>query len=153
MLQSEFYQRTKVNLTPEDYAEVEAIYNALPALGKDEFCKLWLKIRNNSLFDELKYAYLKVEREARQNNDRCQELQKQLFAKEEEKAKEINRILRESNERSMDFARKLILSGAITDSTYDIIEEEFGIGFIIRTKHEAGIPLLDEEISYLVNNL
>ena len=52
MLQSEFYDRTGVTLTTEEYGEVENIYNRVQ-MNKDEFCKLWMKCRDNKIIKEL----------------------------------------------------------------------------------------------------
>lgn len=40
-----------------------------------------------------------------------------------------------------------------SDDLYKIIEEEFGIDFIIKTKHDRGIELAEEEIDYLVSKI
>lgn len=40
-----------------------------------------------------------------------------------------------------------------SDYLYKTLEEEFGIAFIIKTKHDRGIELNDEEIDYLVSKI
>lgn len=52
MMQSEFYEWTKVTLSIEQYEEVEHLYNIVK-MDKDEFCKQWLKLRNNKLFRDV----------------------------------------------------------------------------------------------------
>ena len=64
MLQSEFFERTKVSLTNEDYAEVEHIYTSVQ-MDKDEFCKLWLKNRDNKIIAELMNTIKKLEDDCR----------------------------------------------------------------------------------------
>ncbi len=41
MLQSEFTTRTKVHVSAEEYAHIEAVYMASD-VDKDEFCRLWV---------------------------------------------------------------------------------------------------------------
>ena len=60
MLQSEFFERTGVNLTGEEYKEVERIYDSVQ-MDKNEFCELWLKNRDNKIIAELMDTIKKLE--------------------------------------------------------------------------------------------
>lgn len=62
MLQSEFYERTGVTLSCEEYAKVERVYDYVK-MDKDHFCEEWLKIRSSALFDETMDAFEAFEKE------------------------------------------------------------------------------------------
>ena len=158
MLQSEFYDRTKVTLTGEEYAEVEVLYNGAK-MNKDEFCKCWLKERNNPLFKELAEAYCREVRRHQSNvaslQATCAELRKEYDNFINQKAKKIEDIIKKNDAKFNAFGEKIICLNLKdeTKALYDVIEEELGIKFIIQTKHDNGIPLSDDEISYLVGKL
>ena len=153
MLQSEFFERTKVNLTGEDYADVEKLYNSV-RMDKDAFCKHWLKLRNNQLFIELAEAFRKADTFGRLQNDELKRTNKEMAEKEELHKQQLD------EQRKSDFAhidelvKSIIIANEESNAkVYDTIEEEYGIGFIIKTKHENGIPLSEEEINYMVGKL
>lgn len=53
-----------------------------------------------------------------------------------------------------ELAAKIIENmGEDDEGAYDAIEEDLGIDFIIKTKHNADIELSEEEIDYLVRKL
>ena len=158
MLPSEFTERTKITLTSEEYADVEELYNGVK-MDKDKFCKCWLKERNNPLFKELAEAYCSEVRRHLSDVSLLQNTSKSLREEYDEfkqqKAKEIEDIFKKNNERFIEFGEKIIRLNFKdeTKALYDVIEEEFGMKFIIQTKHDNGIPLSDDEISYLVGKL
>ena len=156
MLQSEFYERTKENLTPEEYAGVECLYNAVK-MNKDEFCKRWVSVRKNPLFKELAEAYLYESRmhlaDANQLQATCNSLREEFDKYKKEKAEEAETNEKYHTLRREDFAKKILFSGFEEEKVYDVIEEEFGIDFIIKAKHEAGVALSDAEIDYMVGKL
>lgn len=155
MLPEEFYERTKVQLTGEEYKEVEAIYNSVQ-MDKDEFCKLWLENRDNKIIAELMCTIKKLE-------DDCQKLRSDSKTLTEEmeqlkashKAEVEQDALQHRNEMD-DLGRRIIRASeysCLDSAIYDVLEEEFGIGFIIKTKHDANMELEDKEIDYMVSKL
>lgn len=158
MLPSEFTERTKITLTSEEYADVEELYNGVK-MDKDKFCKEWLRLRNNPLFKELSEAYCREVRrhlsDVSQLQATCKSLREEYDAYKENKASEIKNVLDSEESKFTDFAKKIVCLNLKdeTKALYDIIEEELGIKFIIQTKHDNGIPLSDDEISYLVGKL
>ena len=151
MLQSEFYEMTKENLTPEEYAEVEAVYTEVD-MKKDEFCREWLKLRKSKLMSEIQRAMLKMENLIYEKSDTISKMQTTLKEKDSQYNKRIEKIVKEHNEQKCDFAKKILFTG-VSEEVYDIIEEELGIDFIIKANHETGMPLSDKEIDYMVGKL
>lgn len=153
MLQSEFYERTKVTLDSEQYKRVEAVYNEVE-MDKDEFCKEWHKMRNSKLMGEIEDAMLALSDKVAAYQIQINRLKREAESTKEahmKYVKEINDIHLAERE---EFAKRIICSlGEEKNATYDIIEEEFGYAFIIKTKHEAKIALSNEEISYMVGKL
>lgn len=149
MLQSEFFDRTKVNLTPEEYVKVETLYNEVE-MNKDEFCKQWLKLRNNPLMKEVIEAFYTSQKMRLE----IARLKEQLKEKDKFHIEESDRLLKEQRKKFYTFASTVVRANeSDKERVYDAIEEEFGIGFIIKTKYHAGIPFSEEEIRYLVNKL
>lgn len=156
MLQSEFFERTHITLTGEEYADVECLYNAVK-MDKDEFCKRWVSEKKNPLFKELAEAYL-LEASRHRADVTCmtranEEIHNEFEEYKKQKAEEIDRIVNAHNNAHNDFAARIIRTQCDDPKVYDVIEEEFTIGFIIKTKREAGIALTDEEIDYMVGKL
>lgn len=141
MLQSEFYDRTHVTLSAEQYGEVENIYNRLQ-MDKDEFCQLWLKNRDNKIIKELMGHIMATE--------------KKLYAAEEQISKH-NEILederRNFQERIESLGRKIVAN--IDDDTriYDALEEEFTLDFIIKVKLQENMDLEEHERKHLIGKL
>lgn len=141
MLQSEFYDRTHVTLSAEQYGEVENIYNRLQ-MDKDEFCQLWLKNRDNKIIKELM--------------DHIMATEKKLYAAEEQISKH-NEILenerRNFQERIESLGRKIVAN--IDDDTriYDALEEEFTLDFIIKVKLQENVDLYEHERKHLIQKL
>jgi len=157
MLQSEFYERTKVNLTGEEYADVEFLYMNIE-MNKDEFCKQWLKNRSNKLFQQVSSAYVKDMKRKNDDVNRLYEENKLLKAQLEEKDRVRDEMLTEQSKKHglalTDFTKRVVLANEESkEKVYDTVEEECGIAFIIRTKHEAGITLTEEEIKYMGGKL
>ena len=155
MMQPEFFERTGVNLTGEEYAKVEAIYNSVQ-MNKDEFCQLWLKNRDNKIIAELMDTIKKLE-------DDCQALKgtNKSLAEEVESMKaqhegELQQMSDTHKRHMEDFAGKLIQAceyETMPTQMYQEIEEEFGLPFIIRNKWNHSIELQDTEIQYMVDKL
>ncbi len=141
MLQSEFFERTNVTLTGEQYGEVENIYNRLQ-MNKDEFCKLWLENRDNKIIKELMDYILGIEKKlavAEQNAAKCDK----IIKSEREKCQE-----------RMDSLGRKIISNLYDDSRiYDALEEEFTLDFIIKVKLENNMDLEEHERKHLIEKL
>lgn len=141
MLQSEFYDRTHVTLSAEQYGEVENIYNRCK-MDKDEFCKLWLENRDNKIIKELM--------------DHIMNTEKKLYFAEEKVAKcdkAINDEREKCKERIESLGRKVVAN--IDDETrlYDAIEEEFTLDFIIKVKLQENMDLDLHERQHLIEKL
>ncbi len=141
MLQSEFYDRTHVTLSAEQYGEVENIYNRLQ-MDKDEFCRLWLENRDNKIIKELMDHIMATEKKmyvAEENAAKC----KKIIENEREKCQE----------RIESLGRKLVAN--IYDDTriYDILEEEFTLDFIIKVKLQENMDLEEHERKHLIQKL
>ena len=164
MLQSEFFERTHITLTGEEYADVECLYNAVK-MDKDEFCKRWVAEKKNPLFKELAEAYCheykmhiadinQMEANGKSYNEEIEHLKGQLTEKDRVHEDILSETLKKNNAEFMSFVRSLITANEDSArKVYDVIEEKCGIGFIIRTKREAGIPLSESEIDYMVGKL
>lgn len=140
MLQSEFFERTKVTLTAEQYGEVENIYNRLK-MDKDEFCQLWLKNRDNKIIAELMDHIL---------------AKKKLYAAEEVVAK-TDRIIAKEHEKMQErldnLGRRIVANFYDDAKIYDAIEEEFTLDFIIKVKLENNMDLEEHERKHLIQKL
>ncbi len=152
MLHEEFFERTKVSLTGEEYAEVEHIYNSVQ-MDKDEFCKLWLKNRENKIIAELMNTIKKLEDDCRKMRDDCEALTSEM-----DELKNLHSG--EMDERSMafdahikEFGRKIITNIDDYSRIYDACEEEFGLNFICKCKLEEGIELESHEAQHLIKML
>ena len=95
MLQSEFYERTHITLTGEEYADVEFLYMNVE-MNKDEFCKQWLKNRSNKLFQQISDVYVKDMKRKNDDVDRLYEENQMLKAQLEEKDRVHEDILSET---------------------------------------------------------
>lgn len=157
MMQSEFFERTHITLTAEEYADVECLYNAVK-MDKDKFCKHWVSERKNPLFKELAEAYCHEYRmhvaDTSQMHATCESLRKESDEYRASMEKVLENTAKKCAEDMESFAQQIVLANEEGDlRVYDVVEEEYGIGFIIKTKHEAGIPLSEEEIRYMVGKL
>ena len=157
MLQSEFYDRTHITLTAEEYADVECLYNAVK-MDKDKFCKYWVSEKKNPLFKELAEAYCHEYRmhlaDVSQMQANSESLRKEFDQFKLGRKAEIDNIINIHNNNHTNLAKRIIRANAASEiRVEEVIEEEFGIGFIIKTKREAGIALSDDEIDYMVGKL
>lgn len=141
MLQSEFYDRTHVTLSAEEYGKVENIYNRLQ-MDKDEFCQLWLKNRDNKIIAEL-MTYIMG------NEKKLYDLEK----RSEGFDKLLQKVQKENEERIQEFGRKIISNFEDDTRIYDACEEEFGLDFICKVKLENNMDLESHEREHLVKKL
>lgn len=141
MLQSEFYDRTHVTLTAEQYGEVENIYNRVQ-MDKDEFCQLWLKNRDNKIIAELMTYIMGNEKKLYDLEKRSEGFDKLLQKVEEE-----------HEERMQSFGRKILANLDDESRIYDACEEEFTLDFICKVKLEEDIELEENERQHLLMKL
>lgn len=152
MLQSEFFDRTKVTLTAEEYADVERIYNEV-TLDKDDFCKQWKALRSNPLYIEMAEAIKKMEEALKivvesktailhELDDTRIKMQTSMY--EQEKA---------FQKRFEDFGREMIVHEEDDIERYEVIEKSFGLDFICKTKLEEDYQLEKNEREHLIKKL
>ena len=153
MMQSEFFERTGVNLTGEEYARVEAIYTILPQMDKDEFCKQWLKLKDNPLIQEIAFGAQKVEREKLEAEQAKREAKAKIEAMKEAHEKEMLEIGQKHKEHIEEFGRKMIEHFEDDTYRYDDLCEEFGLDNICKWKLELNIDLDKEEREHLIKKL
>ena len=157
MLQSEFFERTHITLTGEEYADVECLYNAVK-MNKDEFCKRWVSEKKNPLFKELAEAFIIEESKYRDDvaslSRISESLRKEFDEFKKSKQKEIDNIQSFHSTLRDEFGKRIVRANCEGElRVEEVIEEEFGYGFLIKAKREAGIPLSDKEIDYMVGLL
>ena len=153
MLQKEFEERIGRSVTQEEYVAANAMYMAAGEMDKDEFCKLWLKNRENKIIAEMMATIKKLE------ND-CEFLKTQNteFLKEKENLKETMeselKDLSDTYKRHMEeFGRKMVIHFEDESYRYDDICEEFGLNNVCKWKLEEGIDLEKEEREHLIKKL
>lgn len=153
MLQSEFFERTGLNLTCDEYAKVEAIYNILPKMDKDEFCKEWKKLNNNPLIKEIAEVARNLEKDKLVAAQTLRDAKEKIAAMAEAHQKEIEKIGYQYKERIEEFGRKMVVHFEDDVCRYDAIAEEFGLGNICKWKLEENYDLEKEEREYLISKL
>lgn len=89
--------------------------------------------------------------------DRVKALEQQLAGlgkAKEEAERQLDELHDAAAKDKAQFAKKVVEAiYASTYSVYDVVEEEFGLPFIIKTKHAADLEFNDVELDYMVNNL
>lgn len=145
MLQSEFYERTGVTLSSEEYAKVERIYDNVK-MDKDHFCEEWLKIRSNPLFIETMDAFETMEKENFHLKDENSSLKNRYD-------KDVDEARKEGQDKLEALALRLIPNLDDETRIYDILEEEFTLDFIIKVKLQENMDLDLHERDYLIGKL
>lgn len=149
MLPSEFIERTGIQLEAEEYINVETMYNEVK-MNKDDFCKEWKRLHNNPLMKEIVESFAKF----RTMEQEIAKMKAQLEEKDRVHEEMLDEQAKKDGLALMDFTKRIIRANEESKAkVYDTVEEECGIGFIIRTKHEAALPLSDEEVAYMVGKL
>ena len=149
---SEFYERTGVNLTGEEYKQVEDIYNSVQ-MDKDEFCELWMKNRDNKIIAELMNTIKKLEEdcnELKSSNDR---LLIDMGGVKAETERQLQQIGNTHKEHMESLGRKMIEHFEDDAYRYDDLCEEFGLDNICKWKLELDIELGREEREHLIKKL
>lgn len=126
MTQKEFEDRTGIQLTMDQYTDVEAIYMMAGNMDKDEFCREYKKHKDSKLLD--------------------------MFYNQAKAAKaEIDRLLNERS-KTIDFLLRMAeLTGekAITGKVHRMADH----GYCIKRKIRMGLPLSTEDMEYIENNI
>lgn len=81
------------------------------------------------------------------------ELTARLEVQKANNEKELENMNADAKRYMEEFGAKIVENIDYFDELYKVLEEEFGIAFIIKTKHDRGIELDDEEIDYLVSKI
>ena len=154
MLQSEFYERTKVNLTGDEYARVEKMYLATE-MDKDIFCQEWLKHHDDLLVMDLMHTIISLQDEVKGLESALKEETERIHELEKQREMDINNIGNMCKNRIEELARKTLkgIDERNMFHVYDTIEEELGLPFIIKSKREMGLEITDSEIDYMVSKL
>jgi len=152
MLQSEFYDRTHIKLSGDEYADVENIYNNVK-MQKDDFCKHWVEEKENPLFKELAEAFCKQTKELLQALSDLGTIEHKYKSEIESIKNERESILATKEEEHKSFGRKIISNFEDGTRIYDVCEEEFGLDFIIKVKLQEDIDLEEHERKHLIGKL
>lgn len=152
MLQSEFFERTKVSLTGEEYNEVEQIYESCQ-MDKDEFCKLWLNNRENKIIAELMVTIKKLENDCQELKSKNKNLSEQIESKTAEMESELKNMSDAHKRHMEEFGRKMVIHFDDDTYRYDDICEEFGLDNVCKWKLEENIDLEKEERDHLIKKL
>lgn len=152
MLPSEFFEKTGVNLTSEEYAKVEHIYMSVK-MDQAEFCKLWLENRDNKIISELMETITEFEKENSDFEVKIGSLKRKIEQNKLEYEKEITKVKEQYLWKMNDLGKRIVTN--INDETriYDILEEEFTLDFIIRAKLEENLDLMQHEREHLIKKL
>ena len=152
MLQSEFYDRTHVSLSGDDYADVENIYNNVK-MDKDDFCKHWVEEKENPLFKELAEAFLKQAKELLQAQIDLGTIEHKYKSEIESIKNEHESILAAKEEEHKSFGYRIVANLDDESRIYDICEEEFTLDFICKVKLEENIEREEHEREHLLKKL
>lgn len=138
MTQKEFEERTNIDLAKVDFGMIHDIYMACgDNMDKDEFCALW----NAGKFRELLYRVTNEKNITEQAYDMAMnEIQKMKDEKELHKMESVEFLLGKADVyKDTDFYREAV--GLV------------GKKEVILTKMRMGLPLWEEDIEYINNNL
>lgn len=152
MLQSEFYDRTHIKLSGDEYADVENIYNNVK-MNKDAFCKHWVEEKENPLFKELAEAFLEQAKKLLQAQIDLGKIEHKYKSEIESIKNEHESILAAKEEEHKSFGSKIISNFEDDKGIYDVCEEEFGLDFIIKVKLQENMDLEEHERKHLIERL
>lgn len=127
MLQQEFEERTGLKVTPEEYHEIEKMYNtASEQIDKDTFCNDWMRHKDSLLLKDMFEMLLGIK-------ERIKEYQK-------ERELIANFLLSEANQ----------TGNPVLDSEAVVL---IGRAEVIRRKIEFGYTLTEDDKCYIKCNL
>lgn len=126
MTQKEFFDRTSIELTEDQYKQVEQMYLEAGNMDKDEFCKDYKKHHESTLLA----TYFR----------QAENLKNKLDNMRDERSSLVDFLL----ERAQCFGDIELLNKAI---------ELVGHDKVIKRKIRLGMPLWDEDKEYIVENI
>lgn len=154
MTQQEFTDRTGLKVTEEEYKDIEAMYYAVPNMGKDAFCLCYKRVGSNALtvqmaarIQSLTGMLEKAEGEMKKKEDEMKKMEGEMKKMEDE--------MRCQKDRMVDLAGVLIGKAQVYDDT-DFEKEAVrlvGERTVIMMKLWTGYPLREEEKEYVGENL
>ena len=133
MTKFEFEDRTGLKVTDEEYKNIEIMYYAVPNMEKDEFCKRWRQCRNNPLT-------IALAKQATTLNGMLEER---------------NNELDDCHDKNSELA-EFLLGKACAYKDSDFYNEAIrliGQKEVTLRKIRMGLPLWEEDINYINNNL
>lgn len=133
MQKQEFIERVKIEVTDEQYQEIEAMYMAAGNMDKDVFCAEWKKHGQSLLVAELMKQIVVMKGVISANHNQILDFQKQ-------KKEEASFLL----ERAQKFGDIYLLERAV---------KLVGHSEVIRMKFEKGLPLWDLDRKYIMEKL
>lgn len=133
MTKFEFEDRTGLKVTDEEYKDIEAMYYAVPNMEKDEFCKRWRQCGNNPLT-------VALAKQATTLNGMLEER---------------NNELDDCHEKNIEIAEFLLGKACVYKDTdfYNEAIRLIGQRAVTLRKIQMGLPLWEEDINYINNNL
>lgn len=133
MTKFEFEDRTGLKVTDEEYKNIEIMYYAVPNMEKDEFCKRWRQCGNNPLT-------IALAKQATTLNGMLEER---------------NNELDDCHDKNSELA-EFLLGKACAYKDSDFYNEAIrliGQKEVTLRKIRMGLPLWEEDINYINNNL
>lgn len=133
MTQKEFTERTGLKVTDEEYKGIEAMYYAVPDMGKDEFCLCFPRVGDNALTIAM--------------TNRIHTLTGMM--------EERNNELEDCHDKMEELAWFLIGKASAYDDTdfYNEAIRIVGRKAAVLHKVKKGLPLWKEDREYIKNNL
>lgn len=74
MLKQEFEKIAGIQVTDKEYETIEETYLAVPNMQKDEFCKEYVKMKDNHLFKAMMNIIAPLSKESRNNKSKIKSL-------------------------------------------------------------------------------
>lgn len=154
MLLSEFIERTGANVSGETYTEIERVYNEV-SVDKDVFCAGWKKYQKDEFVSDLMVTIISLSIKYENECGIADQLEAEIERMKTAHKKETEDLYISLLNSNKDFAKKILrqASNESINNILNVIEEEFGYGFIIKSKREMGITLTEQEIDYLVSKI
>ena len=138
MTQKEFEERTKLSMTADVFEQVHDIYMACgDDMDKDEFCSLWKANNFRELLDKVTY-------------EKC--ITEQAY---DEALSDLNKEMEEKDAMKSDFA-DFLLGKAYDHQDTDLYKEAVklvGMKEVVIRKIRMGLPMWEEDLEYINNNL
>ena len=139
MLQKEFEERTKLNISEAEYAKIDALYLACgDEIDKDVFCKLYMSFEGR-----LELLHM-VERQKHLADQGRNMLTKTIKSMEENAAARKREVAEFMLRKATEHKDSDCYNGAIA---------LIGMREVIKTKLKIKLPFCENDIEYINNNL